>query len=123
VRKQIQQSTDTDDVSCKSQFPSKPLRPRSIQSSDCQTTPAAGLRGSGEGAFWNVGTNGYAWSSSSFAGQNPHCAGYLDIHATNVNPLNWTNRANAFPVRCVQHLPGGRYAPGRVCARKTAFRP
>jgi len=53
-----------------------------------------------------VGANGYAWSSSSFAGQNPRNAGNLNFNAGNVNPLDWNNRANGFPVRCVQHLRG-----------------
>ena len=34
-----------------------------------------------------------------------HNGGLLWFHATLVNPLAGSNRANAFPVRCVQHLP------------------
>jgi len=68
----------------------------------------AGYRYREDGALTVVGTNGYAWSSSSYAaaGSNAHCAGNLNFNAGNVNPLNWTNRANGFPVRCVQHLCG-----------------
>ncbi len=51
-----------------------------------------------------VGTNGYAWSSSSYAAGNLN-AGNLNFNSGNVNPLNGNNRANGFPVRCVQHLP------------------
>ena len=47
-----------------------------------------------------VGTNGYAWSSSSYAAGNLN-AGNLNFNSGNVNPLNGNNRA----VRCVQHLP------------------
>ncbi|MDE5694705.1 MAG: DUF1566 domain-containing protein, partial [Alistipes sp.] len=51
----------------------------------------------------NVGTNGYVWSSSSYAAGNIN-AGNLNFNSGNVNPLNGNNRANGFPVRCVQHL-------------------
>ena len=51
-----------------------------------------------------VGTNGYAWSSSSYAAGNLN-AGNLNFNSGNVNPLNNTNRANGLSVRCVQHLP------------------
>ena len=51
-----------------------------------------------------VGTNGYYWASSPYAsaGTNAHCGGILYFHADNASPLEWTNRANAVPVRCVQ---------------------
>lgn len=54
----------------------------------------------------NIGTNGYAWSSSSYAadGSNAYNAGMLNFNSTNVNPLNNGNRAIARAVRCVQHL-------------------
>ncbi|MDE6446656.1 MAG: hypothetical protein K2L06_07380 [Alistipes sp.] len=51
-----------------------------------------------------VGTYGYAWSSSSYASGNNN-AGNLRFLASEVTPLNGNNRANGFPVRCVQHLP------------------
>ena len=66
--------------------------------------PAAGLRFREDGALRNVGTEGNSWSSSTFGGTNPHTAGNLNFIESRVNPLNNTNRANAFPVRCVQHL-------------------
>ncbi|MDE7305607.1 MAG: DUF1566 domain-containing protein [Alistipes sp.] len=53
----------------------------------------------------NVGTNGYAWSSSSYAAGNVN-AGMLNFNSGNVNPLNNGNRAIARAVRCVQHLHG-----------------
>lgn len=51
----------------------------------------------------SVGTSGYAWSSSPNASGSVN-AGNLGFNATVVNPLNNNNRANGFPVRCVQHL-------------------
>ena len=71
------------------------------------STPAAGYR-NGTGALANVGTNGYAWSSSSYVadGSNAYNAGMLNFNSTNVNPLNNGNRAIARAVRCVQHLRG-----------------
>ena len=53
----------------------------------------------------NVGTNGYVYSSSSYASGDRN-AGYLNFNASNVNPLNNANRAAALSVRCVQHLQG-----------------
>jgi hypothetical protein len=51
----------------------------------------------------SVGTSGFAWSSSPNASGSVN-AGNLGFDATVVNPLNNNNRANGFPVRCVQHL-------------------
>ena len=69
---------------------------------------AAGYRLNSSGALTNVGTNGYVWSSSSYyAGHNN--AGYLNFNSGAVNPLNNANRANAFSVRCVQHLSAAFY--------------
>ena len=67
-------------------------------------TIATGYRDrTGTGALTAVGTNGYAWSSSTFASGNIN-AGNLNFNASNVNPLNNNNRSYGFPVRCVQHL-------------------
>ena len=70
------------------------------------TGPAAGLRSRETGDLVVVGTEGDSWSSSSYGGTNPRYAGYLYFIAGRVNPLNNTNRANAFPVRCVQASAG-----------------
>jgi hypothetical protein len=51
----------------------------------------------------SVGASGFAWSSSPNASGSVN-AGNLGFDATVVNPLNNNNRANGFPVRCVQHL-------------------
>lgn len=51
--------------------------------------------------MFDVGVQGDAWSSSSYASGN-YNAGYLAFNASLVNPLNGTNRANGLPVRCVQ---------------------
>ncbi|WP_289067484.1 hypothetical protein [uncultured Alistipes sp.] len=50
-----------------------------------------------------VGTEGNVWCSSSYYAGN-HNAGYLFFRAGDVRPLNGTNRAYGFAVRCVQHL-------------------
>ncbi|WP_296006921.1 hypothetical protein [uncultured Alistipes sp.] len=68
-------------------------------------TVATGYRSNATGALENVGTNGYAWSSSSYAAGNVN-AGMLNFNSGNVNPLNNGNRAIARAVRCVQHLHG-----------------
>ena len=65
------------------------------------THAAAGYRSSSTGALFDVGVQGDAWSSSSYASGN-YNAGYLAFNASLVNPLNGTNRANGLPVRCVQ---------------------
>lgn len=62
---------------------------------------AAGFRDCTTGALLDVGMQGDAWSSSSYASGN-YNAGYLAFNASLVNPLNGTNRANGLPVRCVQ---------------------
>jgi hypothetical protein len=53
----------------------------------------------------SVGAGGWCWSSSSYLAGNLN-AGSLNFDTGNVNPLNNNNRANGFPVRCVQHLRG-----------------
>ncbi len=74
---------------------------------------AAGNRNRETGALTNVGTNGYVWSSSSnYAGSNN--AGNLNFNSSNVNPLNNTNRANGFSVRCVQHLRRAVFKPHTI---------
>ena len=59
---------------------------------------ASGNRNRTSGALNNVGSNGYYWSSAP----NGANARNLNFNASNVNPLNNNNRANGFPVRCVQ---------------------
>ncbi len=68
-------------------------------------TPAAGYRNRESGALTNVGSNGYYWSSSSYAAGNIN-AGNLNFNSGNVYPLNNNNRANGFSVRCVQASTG-----------------
>ena len=65
--------------------------------------PAAGCRTRDTGALsTNVGTAGYVWSSSSrYAGDVN--AGYLNFSSSHVNPLNWSDRAYGFSVRCVRN--------------------
>ncbi len=77
---------------------------RDIQSSDCYETPAAGYRNRETGALGGIGTEGN-YRSSSTAASGSVSAGNLNFTAGNVNPLNGWYRANAYSVRCVQHLP------------------
>ena len=90
--------------------------------------PAAGYRLRETGALGGVGSEGNVWSSSSYAAGNIN-AGRLNFNAGNVNPLNTGNRANAFSVRCVQHLqelsgvpesPVGGFRDIRVCGVRPA---
>ena len=64
--------------------------------------PAAGYRSYATGALRNVGTVGDYWPSSPQSGSAN--AGNLYFTSSNMNPLTSAARANAFPVRCVQHL-------------------
>ena len=63
--------------------------------------PASGCRASDSGGLVNVGSGGYAWSSS------PHLASgvrgsLLDFYSSGVYPEGSYYRAFGFPVRCVQ---------------------
>ncbi|MCM1150793.1 MAG: fibrobacter succinogenes major paralogous domain-containing protein [Alistipes sp.] len=64
----------------------------------------SGNRGNTSGALNNVGAQGLCWSSSPASGSGN--AGGLNFNSTYVGPVPDHNRANAFPVRCVQHLRG-----------------
>ncbi|MDE6374978.1 MAG: fibrobacter succinogenes major paralogous domain-containing protein [Alistipes sp.] len=75
-----------------------------IQSSDCRKV-ASGNRNNTTGALNVVGTYGYSWSSSPYAAGSANVS-ILRFLASEMTPLNSNNRANAFPVRCVQHLRG-----------------
>ncbi|WP_298080725.1 hypothetical protein [uncultured Rikenella sp.] len=59
--------------------------------------PVPGSRGCGEGAFWNVGRNGYIWAST-FDGTNGM---HLHFHVTWLGPGNASYRAYGFPLRCL----------------------
>ncbi|MDE7305729.1 MAG: DUF4906 domain-containing protein, partial [Alistipes sp.] len=60
--------------------------------------PAAGYRYRESGALTGVGSNGYYWSSSSYAAGNIN-AGSLSFLSGNVYPLNGNCRAYGFSVR------------------------
>ncbi len=60
--------------------------------------PAPGVRGNGEGALWNVGNNGYSWSST-VSGSNVR---FLDFDPTWLKPQNSNNRAYGFQLRCLR---------------------
>ncbi|MDE5709273.1 MAG: fibrobacter succinogenes major paralogous domain-containing protein [Alistipes sp.] len=64
---------------------------------------ASGYRTHTTGALTNVGTYGTCWASSPAAAGNVN-AGDLWFHAEKVLSLDSSGRANAFSVRCVQHL-------------------
>ena len=63
--------------------------------------PAAGLRNGNSGELANTSSNGYCWSSSPNYGGNSY-AGSLGFTSGSVSPLNYSNRASGFSVRCVQ---------------------
>ena len=67
--------------------------------------PASGYCLSESGAFNNVGTGGYSWSSSA-AGTGSYWSTNLNTNLTWVNPLNNNRRTYGFPIRCVQELAG-----------------
>ncbi len=48
--------------------------------------------------LWNVGNNGYSWSSTE---SGTH-ARYLDFNTGGINPQASTNRANGLQLRCLQ---------------------
>ncbi len=52
--------------------------------------------------MWNVGNNGYSWSSS-VSGVN---GVDLNFNAANLNPSNADRRAYGFQVRCLQAFIG-----------------
>ena len=63
--------------------------------------PASGRLNYDDGTLNNVGDNGYYWSATP----NNQTNGYnLNFNSSNVNPANNNNRANGFPVRCVQEF-------------------
>lgn len=64
--------------------------------------PAAGLRDSYSGELAYTSSNGYYWSSSPYYGGS-YRAGSLYFASGSVNPLNSSNRASGFSVRCVQN--------------------
>ena len=67
--------------------------------------PAAGYRRGADGRVYNVGWGCYAWSASPFSATSQN-AGFLNVNSNWVNPVNNTNRADAFPVRCGRELTG-----------------
>ncbi len=62
---------------------------------------ASGCRAGGSGDLYNVGTYGYAWSSSPSSASSVD-GSTLVFDSSDVNPESHYNRARGFPVRCVQ---------------------
>ncbi len=60
--------------------------------------PASGYRASGSGGLYNVGADGYAWSSSPISASSVY-GSLLSFSSSYVNPENLSNRAYGFPVR------------------------
>lgn len=75
--------------------------------------PAAGYRNGYDGHVNNVGWGCYAWSASPYSATSQN-GGFLNTNSSWVNPVNNTNRSNAFPVRCVRELTGLNF----VCMRR-----
>ena len=67
--------------------------------------PAAGYRNGLDGRVNNVGWGCYAWSASPYSATSQN-GGFLNTNSNWVNPVNNTNRSNAFPVRCVREITG-----------------
>ncbi len=63
--------------------------------------PASGYRYSHSGGLSNVGTYGYAWSSSPYSASSVRGSN-LGFNGSSVSPENSVSRAGGFPVRCVQ---------------------
>lgn len=63
--------------------------------------PAAGLRNINSGELARTSSNGYYWSSSPVYGGNSS-AGNLYFYSGDVYPLDYSNRAFGFSVRCVR---------------------
>ena len=63
--------------------------------------PASGLRSSTSGGLSNVGARSYSWSSSPYSVTSVLGSG-VDFYSSGVYPEGSHNRANGFPVRCVQ---------------------
>ena len=63
--------------------------------------PAAGLRNNNSGELASTSSNGCYWSSSPYYGGNSY-AGNLYFGSGYVYPLNSSNRAYGFSVRCVR---------------------
>ncbi len=80
---------------------------------------ASGYRPSDSGGLYNVGTCGYAWSSSPYSASSVYGSG-LTFHSSSVNPEGYNNRALGYPVRCVQLRNQG---PHRLKPKKTNQQP
>ena len=61
------------------------------------TLPAAGRRGSTDGALNNRGSNGRYWSST----ESGSYAYFLYFYSSSVKPANFVNRTDGFSVRCI----------------------
>ncbi len=80
-------------------------RPFVHLNSGCFIRSASGLRNYNSGGMGNVSSVGYNWSASLNGATN----GYnLRFDSESVNPSNSNNRANGFPVRCLQVFTASR---------------
>lgn len=66
--------------------------------------PGVGYRLNTDGTLGYVGSRGHYWSSSINASGSTN-GGYINFNSDGtLNPVNNTNRANGFAVRCVSEL-------------------
>ncbi len=110
-------------TSCSSQI--VPGRPRkellgTINPAIAGKPGAAGNRNRETGVLAGIGAAGYYWSSSPRSAGEIYAAN-LDFNASNVNPLGWNNRSNAFSVRCVQASARPSLPARRRESRKNSF--
>ena len=83
-------------------MPLQPTRNGSLQWVRFFVPPASGYRASNSGGLNDVGSRGYAWSSSPSSASSVY-GSYLGFDSSNVNPeYNFQAVRAVSPVRCVQ---------------------
>ncbi|MDE5945187.1 MAG: hypothetical protein K2G93_06355 [Rikenella sp.] len=61
--------------------------------------PAPGIRGSGNGMLWYVGSHGFSWSSSVTTGLHAY---HLHFNFSGILPNYYYHRAYGLQLRCLQ---------------------
>ncbi len=63
--------------------------------------PAPGYRDGGGGAMWNVGYNGYSYSSTSYDSGDHYRGVFLDFSSQGLYPSSVSSRGHGFLLRCL----------------------